>query len=110
MKGTLMSSIAMIPNNTSVETITISSKSYSMLLLSLSAYGVTLRDDCDCGECEVRGAIEILPEEVAKVCEALSDICSRAIDAGLRDLSLEFAFLLSVLPSSGGMHAEKIDN
>jgi len=105
-----MSSIAMIPNNKSAETITISSKSYSMLLLSLSAYGVTLGDDCDCGECKLGGPVEILPEEVAKVCEALSDICSKAIDAGLRDLSLEFAFLLSVLPPSGGMRAEKIDN
>ena len=105
-----MSSIAMIPNNPSAETITISSKTYSMLLLSLSAYGVILENDCECGECELGGVIEILPEEVAKVCEALSDICSRAINAGLRGLSLEFVFLLSTLPTSGGMRAEKIDN
>ena len=38
-----------------------------MLLLSLSAYGVTLGDDCDCGECKLGGTVEILPEEVAKV-------------------------------------------
>lgn len=105
-----MSTIAMIPNNKSTETLTISSKTYSMLLLSLSAYGVILENDCECGKCELGGAIEILPEEVAKVCEALSDICSRAINAGLRGLSLEFAFLLSALPASGGMRAEKIDN
>ena len=105
-----MGSIAMIPHNTGSEAITISSKAYSMLLLSLSAYGVILENGCECGECELGGAIEILPEEVAKVCEALSDICSRAINAGLRGLSLEFAFLLSALPASGGMRAEKIDN
>ena len=105
-----MGSIAMIPHNTGSETIAISSKAFSMLLLSLSAYGVILENGCECGECELGGAIEILPEEVAKVCEALSDICSRAINAGLRGLSLEFAFLLSALPSSGGMRAEKIDN
>lgn len=60
-----MSTIAMIPNNPSAETITIISKTYSMLLLSLSAYGVILENDCECGECELGGAIEILPEEVA---------------------------------------------
>ena len=105
-----MSTIAMIPYNPSAETITVSSKTFSMLLLSLSAYGVILENDCECGECELSGAVEILPEEVAKVCEALSDICSRAINAGLRGLSLEFAFLLSALPASGGMRAERIGN
>lgn len=105
-----MSTIAMIPNNTSAETLTISSRTYSMLLLSLSAYGVILEDDCETGECEQSGEIKIHPEEVSKVCEALSDLCSRAINAGLRGLSLEFAFLLSVLPASGGMRAEIIDN
>jgi hypothetical protein len=32
------------------------------------------------------------------------------IDAGLTDLALDAAFLLSAVPSSGGMRAEKIDN
>jgi hypothetical protein len=32
------------------------------------------------------------------------------IDAGLKDLALDAAFLLSALPSSEGMRAEKIDN
>ena len=105
-----MSSIAMIPNDKSAETITITPRTYSMFCLSLSAYGVNFGDDCECGECELGGAIEILPDEVPEVCEALADITSRAITAGLRELSLEFAFLLSVLPRSGGMRAEKVDD
>jgi hypothetical protein len=31
------------------------------------------------------------------------------IDAGLRDKTIEAKFLLSALPSSGGMRAEKTD-
>jgi hypothetical protein len=49
-------------------------------------------------------------EDVPDICAALSDICSRMIDAGLKDLALNAAFLLSALPSSGGMRAEKTDN
>lgn len=45
-----MSTIAMIPHNTGSEIITISSKAFSMLLLSLSAYGVILENGCECGE------------------------------------------------------------
>ena len=49
------------------------------------------------------------PETIPEIW-SIRDICSKAIEAGLRDLSLDFEFLLSVLPPSGGMHAEKINN
>jgi len=67
-------------------------------------------DECDCGECELGGSVTFEKEDIPRIAEALGDICARMIDAGLRDKALETAFLLSALPSSGGMRAEKIDS
>jgi len=100
--------INMVPVNENSNEVHISSQSYSMILLCLAAYGIEL-DSCTCGNCDSSHIVTFETEDVPEVCEALSDICTRMIDAGLKDLALDTAFLLSALPSSGGMRAEKVD-
>ena len=108
-KEYLMNTIKMVPNNDQANTVTLSSHSYSVILLCLAAHGF-VNDECDCSECDLDGSITFEKEDIPQLAEALADICSRMIDAGLRDNAIETAFLLSALPSSGGMRAEKIDN
>ena len=104
-----MNTIKMVPNNDQANTVTLSSHSYSVILLCLAAHGF-VNDECDCSECELGRSITFEKEDIPQLAEALADICSRMIDAGLRDNAIETAFLLSALPTSGGMRAEKIDN
>jgi len=104
-----MNTIKMVPNNDQASPVTLSSHSYSVILLCLAAHGFVSKE-CDCDECELGGSITFEKENIPQIAEALTDICSRMIDAGLRDKAIETAFLLSALPSSGGMRAEKIDN
>lgn len=104
-----MNTVKMVPNNDQASPVTLSSHSYSVILLCLAAYGI-VSDECDCGECELGGSVTFEKEDIPRIAEALSDICARMIDAGLRDKALETVFLLSALPSSGGMRAEKIDD
>jgi len=103
-----MNAIKLVPINDQASPVTLSSHSYSVILLCLAAYGY-VSDECDCGECDRSGSVTFEKEDIPLIAEALSDICPRMIDAGLRDAALETAFLLSALPSSGGMRAEKID-
>ena len=104
-----MNTINLVPVNENATAVRIASRSYSMILLCLAAYGIEL-ESCDCGECATNDIATFVAEDVPHICAALSDICSRMIDAGLKDLALDAAFLLSAVPSSGGMRAEKIDN
>jgi hypothetical protein len=104
-----MNTINMVPVNENANAVRIASRSYSMILLCLAAYGIEL-EPCSCGDCNISDVATFEAEDVPHICGALSDICSRMIDAGLKDLALDAAFLLSALPSSGGMRAEKIDN
>ena len=104
-----MNTIKMVPNNDQASPVTLSSHCYSVILLCLAAHGFVSKE-CDCGECDPGGSITFEKEDIPQIAEALTDICSRMIDAGLRDKAIETAFLLSALPTSGGMRAEKIDN
>lgn len=101
-----MNTIKMVPNNDQVSTVTLSSRSYSVILLCLTAHGF-VSDECDCSECELPQAVTFDKDDIPQLAEALADICSRMIDAGLRDIAIETAFLLSALPNSGGMRATK---
>ena len=102
-----MNTINLVPVNTTSTALRIPSSSFSVILLSLAASGIEFECSCQDGE---NALVTFEAEDVPDICVALSDICSRAISAGLRDLALDLGFLLSVLPSSGGMRAEKIDN
>lgn len=104
-----MNTIKMVPNNEHANAVTLSSHSYSVIVLCLAAYGL-VGEHCECGECDLGGAVVFDKEDIPRVAETLAEICSSMIDAGLRDTAIETAFLLSALPSSGGMRAEKIDN
>jgi hypothetical protein len=104
-----MNTINLVPVNETATPVRIDSRSYSMIILCLAACGIEF-ECCDCGECKTSDIATFEAEDVPEICAALSDICSRMIDAGLKDLALDAAFLLSALPSSGGMRAEKIDN
>jgi hypothetical protein len=104
-----MNTINLVPVNENANAVRIASRSYSMILLCLAAHGIEL-EPCSCGVCNTSDIATFEVEDVPDICAALSEICSRMIDAGLKDLALDAAFLLSALPSSGGMRAEKIDN
>jgi hypothetical protein len=82
---------------------------HTVTLHCLAACGIEF-ECCDCGKCKTSDIATFEAEVVPEICAALSDICSRMIDAGLTALAVDTAFVLSVLPSSGGMRAEKIDN
>ena len=103
-----MNTIHLVPLNETATPVRIDSRSYSMIILCLAACGIEFQWTCE--ECEKNALVTFEPDDVPDICAALSDICSRMIDAGLKDLALDAAFLLSALPSSGGMRAEKIDN
>lgn len=102
-----MATIRMVPTSPDAETVSISSKTYSVLRLCLAAHDLIF--ECGCGECEIGGPMVIDAEHITAVCEALTDICSQAICAGLRDFAVETAFLLSALPDSRGVRAEMTD-
>ena len=103
-----MATIKMIPNDKDADTVSLTSKTYSVLRLCLAAHDLVF--ECGCGECEIGGPMVIDDEDIPAVCEALTDICSKAICAGLRDFAVETAFLLSELPSSRGVRAEMTDS
>jgi hypothetical protein len=100
--------IAMVPLNETATPVRIDARSYSMIILCLAACGIEF--ECTCVECEQSAIVTFEAEDVPDICAALSEIVGRMIDAGLKDLALDAAFLLSAVPSSGGMRAEKIDN
>jgi len=104
-----MNTINLVPVNENANAVRIASRSYSMILLCLAAYGIEL-ESCDCGECAISDIVTFEAEDVPEICAALSEIVGRMIDAGLTALAVDTAFVLSVFPSSGGMRAEKIDN
>jgi hypothetical protein len=103
-----MNTINLVPINETATPVRIDSRSYSMIILCLAACGIEF--ECTCEECEKNALVTFEAEDIPDICSALSEICSRMIDAGLKDLALDTAFLLSAVPSSGGMRAEKIDN
>lgn len=103
-----MTTINMVPVNRDGSAVRLTSRAFSMILLCLAAHGfVNLNSDC-C-DFDSAGTVKFQEQDIPLLAKALSEICSQMIDAGLRDIAIETAFLLSVLPSSGGMHAEMID-
>lgn len=101
-----MTTVKLVPNNGTTPTINISSKAYSVITLCLAAYDI-FTDVCTCGDCQPCDTSSIEQGNLSEICEALADICPMMINAGLRDIAVETAFLLTVLPSSGGMRVEK---
>ncbi len=104
-----MNTINLIPLNETANSVCIASRSFSLILLCLAACNVEF-ERCTCSECEISDVLTFEAEDIPEICVALSDICSRMIDAGLKDIALDTAFVLSALPFSGGMRAIKIDN
>ena len=103
-----MDTVNLVPVNENANAVRIASRSYSMIILCLATYGIEF-ESCSCTDCEASNTVIFEAHDVPEICEALSEICSRMIDAGLKDLALDAAFLLSALPSSGGMRQEKVD-
>jgi hypothetical protein len=104
-----MNTINLIPLNDTANSVCIASRSFSLILLCLAACEIEF-ERCTCGECETSDVLTFEAEDIPDICVALSEICSRMIDAGLKDVALDTAFVLSALPSSGGMRVTKIDS
>jgi hypothetical protein len=103
-----MNTIKLVPFNQTASTVRITSRSFSLILLCLATCEIEF-ERCTCGECDTSEVLTFEVEDIPEICAALSDICSRMIDAGLKDVALDTAFVMSALPSSGGMRAIKID-
>jgi len=100
-------SVTFVPNNKQANAVTLTSSSYSLIVLCLAAHGINLQSHCSCGECDLHGpSIHISTEQVEDVCIALTEIFAELLRAGLSKGALEVAFLLSVVAQSGGMRAE----
>jgi len=97
------------PNDATCDTLFISSETFSTVF-ALLRFHDALPPCTDCTSSAHHCALitELASDDIPPVCEALVRITSDMAKAGLTTLATESMFLLSMLPTSGGVRIERI--